>query len=60
MNRLSKGGSNQGMKIVCAWCGKCMGERDGEGIEGVSHGMCEACLNKMEVEVSNRISADDE
>jgi hypothetical protein len=27
----------------CAWCGKDLGETDGEGVEGVSHGMCEAC-----------------
>lgn len=32
------------LKIVCAWCGKDMGEKDGEGVEGVSHGICEDCL----------------
>ncbi len=24
------------MKIVCAWCGKDMGEKDGKGVEGAS------------------------
>lgn len=35
------------MKIECAWCGKNMGEKDGEGIEGVSHSVCEECYEKM-------------
>ena len=35
------------MYIVCAWCGKDMGEKDGEGIEGISHSMCEECLSKF-------------
>ena len=38
------------MKIVCAWCGKEMGEKDGEGEEGVTHSLCEECLAKMEAE----------
>jgi len=60
MNNLSKGRSGQDMKIVCAWCGKDMGERDSEGIEGISHGVCEECLDKMEVKAGNGISAEDE
>jgi len=35
------------MNIVCAWCHKDMGEKDGEGIDGVSHGVCEECLNRL-------------
>ena len=35
------------MKIRCAWCGKEMGDKDGEGIEGVSHGICNSCFDKM-------------
>ena len=46
------------MKIRCAWCGKDMGEKDGEGIEGVSHGMCENCLDKLETKKANRISVE--
>ena len=44
------------MKIVCAWCGKDMGEKDGEGIEGISHSICEECLSKLEAKVENKIS----
>ena len=36
------------LKIVCAWCGADMGEKDGEGVEGISHGMCEECEVKFE------------
>ncbi len=35
------------LKIVCAWCDKDMGEKDGEGIEGTSHSICHACLEKF-------------
>ena len=34
------------MKIVCAWCNKDMGVKDGEGIEGTSHSICHDCLAK--------------
>jgi len=40
------------MKVVCAWCGKHMGEKDGRGVEGTSHGICKECLSKLEVEGS--------
>ncbi len=48
------------MKIVCAWCGKDIGEKDGKGEKGVSHGMCEECLAKMEAKAENGISVDNE
>ncbi len=48
------------MKIVCAWCGNDVGEKDGEGIEGISHGVCEECLSKFDVKAENNIGAGDE
>ncbi|MFC1937362.1 hypothetical protein ACFLWY_02235 [Chloroflexota bacterium] len=35
------------MKVVCAWCGKEIGEKDGAGVEGVSHGICRSCFDEM-------------
>ncbi len=35
------------MKIVCAWCNKDMGEKDGKGIEGTSHSICQDCLDTI-------------
>ena len=35
------------MDIFCAWCGKYMGQKDGEGIEGESHSVCEVCYQKL-------------
>lgn len=32
--------------LVCAWCGKSLGEAESE-IEGVSHGMCQECFDKI-------------
>ena len=40
------------MKVICAWCGKDMGEKDGKGVEGVSHGICEDCVNKYFPEIT--------
>ena len=45
---LGKGRRGQELKMVCAWCGKDMGEKDGEGIEGISHSICEECLTQLE------------
>jgi len=33
--------------LVCAWCGKPMGEKDGGGVEGVSHTICAECDAKV-------------
>ena len=35
------------IKVICAWCGKDMGEKDGQGAEGISHGMCDKCYTKQ-------------
>ena len=35
--------------IQCAWCGKSMGEKEGDGIEGVSHGICGKCELKEQL-----------
>ena len=47
------------MKIVCACCGKDMGEKDGKGIEGISHGVCDQCLKKLKAKTTSKISAED-
>ncbi|HKI83862.1 MAG TPA: hypothetical protein VKA63_05945 [Candidatus Krumholzibacteria bacterium] len=31
------------MKRVCAWCDLHLGTKDGEGVEGVTAGICERC-----------------
>ncbi len=33
--------------VICAWCNKSLGEKDGKGITGVSHGICKDCLDKL-------------
>ena len=35
------------LKIVCAWCGKDMGEKNGQGVEGTSHSICIHCLTRV-------------
>jgi hypothetical protein len=40
--------------VLCAWCGKHLGTKDGQGVSGVSHGMCQDCarafLEELELE----------
>jgi uncharacterized CHY-type Zn-finger protein len=31
------------MKVVCAWCGKSLGEKEPYDSEETSHGMCDDC-----------------
>ena len=45
------------MKIICAWCGKNIGERF-EDIEGISHGVCDECLAKIKVKTDDEASAE--
>jgi len=42
------------LKIVCMWCGKDMGEKDGEGVEGTSHSICEACHDYRHSKIGKR------
>ena len=41
-----RGERKMSMKVICAWCKKEMGEKEGEGI---SHGMCESCQEVMRI-----------
>lgn len=34
------------LKVICAWCGNPIREVDGEGVEGVSGGICKKCARK--------------
>jgi len=33
--------------IHCAWCGLFLGEKEGNGVEGVSHGICDKCRKEL-------------
>ena len=50
----------QEMKIVCAWCGKEMGEKNGKGVGGVSHSICQECLAKLIARVESKSSTGSE
>lgn len=34
------------LKIVCAWCGQPMGEKEGKGVEGTTSTICPDCREK--------------
>lgn len=34
------------LKIVCAWCGKSMGEKEGNGVTGITGCICKKCARK--------------
>ena len=37
------------MQIVCAWCGRVIGQKQGEG---VTHGICPQCLARLQAEIA--------
>ncbi len=41
------------LKVECAWCGKDMGEKDGQGEEGITHGICDECKAQLEAETKS-------
>ena len=32
------------LQIVCAWCGDVLGEKEADGVEGTTDGICDHCL----------------
>ena len=36
------------MKIICAWCGKHLGEKPPYDDDSVTHGICAECARKAE------------
>ena len=42
------------MKVECAWCGVPMGEKDGQGVEGVSYSICLKCEGKEWAKLGGR------
>lgn len=38
------------MKVVCAWCGKYLGDKSPDEDERVTSGICETCLQKLKRE----------
>ena len=37
--------------VVCMYCKKYIGTKDGQGVTGVSHGICPACKSKLDKEL---------
>jgi DNA-directed RNA polymerase subunit RPC12/RpoP len=40
------------MKVVCAWCGKDMGEKEPKEDKGTTHSICPQCLSKIKAQRS--------
>lgn len=43
--------------VWCAWCGKYMHSKDGEGQSGDSHGMCHKCYGEEIVKIEETHNA---
>ena len=35
------------IEIICSYCGKNMGTKEGKGTEGISHGVCVDCFDSV-------------
>ncbi len=40
------------LTIICAYCGADLGTKDGQGISGVTSGMCPACYKKEQAKLT--------
>ena len=45
------------MKVICAWCGKDLGSKEGNGIEGTSHSICDRCADKLVLEMKRLLES---
>ena len=45
------------LRVICAWCGKDLGTKDGEGTSGISHGICKECADRMLARIKRRSHA---
>lgn len=48
----------KGMDVIlcaCMYCDKIYDAKDGEGVHGLSHGICPTCLPKAEKELSGEV-----
>jgi hypothetical protein len=41
------------LRIVCCWCGKDMGTKDGKGQTGTTHSICNDCFKEVKDEGQN-------
>ena len=39
------------MRIICAWCGKSMGQKEPLDDDSVTHGICDQCRERLEREI---------
>jgi len=47
------------MRVICAWCGKDMGEKEGGNVEGASHSICDQCAQKLLLEMKQILKEED-
>ena len=43
--------NNMKLLIVCSECGIIIGTKDGHGVTGVSHGICEYCMKRLNLKL---------
>ena len=39
---------------MCAWCNRETGEKDGKGVNGISHGICRECFARLMSEMESK------
>ena len=42
---------NTVLRVICAYCGRFIREKDGDGVEGESHGICPECARWHGIEL---------
>jgi len=50
-------GNKTKLKIRCSWCGKTIGEKDREGQEGFTDGICNDCFARNFPHIYDKVKA---
>jgi len=45
------GGLTMPIQVICAWCQRDIGTKEGEALCSVSHGICTECAQKVQMEI---------
>jgi hypothetical protein len=44
------------IQIICAWCQRDLGKKEGDATYPVSHGICPDCERKVRAEIENDLN----
>lgn len=44
------------IRVICSWCNRDLGEKEGDAPHPISHGICPDCERKVRAEIDNDLN----